>query len=279
MLYRHLIFFILLLFFTSIFTQEIDNVDSASQEFQFEITRPENMEDAQNNEDLDESVITKDSSIKETVINKDESVPLEMNIDLDKNISSNNVSIKAKSYFSLLLPGLGEYKLGKKEQAKIFFISEAIIWTGFVSSYLLHYKYFDDARGYLYSYGHSPNAWDIPEDSMSMVLNYDSSEFYYRFDESIINRNPDPERIYFWEWESKDHKNEFIRIWNLGHKARVVSYFFAGATVLNRAISFLNSRRIAANILEGKESTTINSKFIPGMITSNVPGILWVRNF
>ena len=42
--------------------------------------------------------------------------------------------INSNAFKSLLIPGLGEYSLNKKEHSKNFFIAETFLWLSFLGS-------------------------------------------------------------------------------------------------------------------------------------------------
>jgi hypothetical protein len=154
--------------------------------------------------------------------------------------------------YSLLLPGLGDYKLGHKSRAVVFFGIEAAIWTTFVVSRIEGAAREEDYEEFAVRFagvartGHS-------DDFYAIIRDYDSSEEYAadvkldgRFElltdigyESleryfIENRVADYEP---WLWQSLDKKVEYQVLRSSSKTAYQRATFALAAAAANRVVS------------------------------------------
>jgi len=154
--------------------------------------------------------------------------------------------------YSLLLPGLGDYKLGNRGRAIVFFGIEAAIWTTFVVSRIEGAQREEDYEQWAVNFagvtrtGHS-------DDYYALIRDYDSSEEYasdikldgriegfphagYAYLEQyfIENRVADYEP---WLWQSLDKKIEYQVLRSSSKTAYQRAKFCLAAAAANRLVS------------------------------------------
>ncbi|MCK5329807.1 MAG: hypothetical protein KAK01_00230 [Candidatus Marinimicrobia bacterium] len=143
---------------------------------------------------------------------------------------------------SLILPGLGEYSLGKNRLGRFFLLTEVVLVTGaLVSSTSV---YFEDLamRSYASDYafvtpgGQSDQFWvDIG--------NYESRDAFnaehLRWREFDVLYNNDHELN--WEWISPKHREKFRDIRVNRDRLKHTTKFVISAVVLNHVISAIDA--------------------------------------
>jgi len=167
--------------------------------------------------------------------------------------SSPSISTGRAVLYSLLLPGLGDYKLGHKSRAVVFFGIEAAIWTTFVVSRVEGAARTEDYEEFAVRFagiertGHS-------DDFYAIIRDYDSSEDYaadvkmegrfgsyytdigYEYLERyfVENRVADYEP---WLWQSLDKKVEYQVLRSSSKTAYQRATFALAAAAANRVVS------------------------------------------
>lgn len=153
--------------------------------------------------------------------------------------------INSNAFKSLLIPGLGEYGLDKKEHSKFFFIAETFLWLSFLGSQK-GYSWYKDDYMMFGSYHANIDLDVVPDYKLSKLIvhmsQYDNMEEFnetmdrQRRDDSYTN----PE-IYEWNWDSDDNRNKFNDIRIKSSNLKQINNFTISALLINRLISFFNT--------------------------------------
>ncbi|MFH1755251.1 MAG: hypothetical protein ABIA59_06065 [Candidatus Latescibacterota bacterium] len=174
-------------------------------------------------------------------------------------------------WYSLLVPGLGDYYLGNTTRAKGFFIAEAAIWTSFIvfeaQGHLREggYKDFAMTFGGVTGSGHS-------DDYYRILSQYNSSDEY---EEAIKKEGrfvlyPDAgynalddfylsERISDfepWQWPSDELRWEYRAIRKGSRQAYRRAMYSVAAAVANRVVSSLFALKSARDLRRGDQAST-----------------------
>lgn len=142
---------------------------------------------------------------------------------------------------SALIPGAGEYYLGHRGRARIFFTGEAISWIGFGTFRMYGHWRKDD----MIRWAHDRAGAELTGKSdfyLDMVGFYDDIDQYNTF-----GRVMDPERPYLfdtpsnhWRWQDANDKQAYRDLKNQSREAYRRANFMVGAMVVNRIISVID---------------------------------------
>ncbi len=169
--------------------------------------------------------------------------------------------IDKKKYFlqSLLLPGLGEYQLGEKTQAYIFFSAEAFL----IGSALALNKYSDLLTDDYQEFAmrHAGVASKSRNERYWVNIgNYDDVDAYNRqknIKHQFSSRYENP--AYFWYWDNSSNRKKYDKLRINAENMNTYSYYAVGAVILNHVISAINSSYLASN-LKMKANLTARKK-------------------
>ena len=179
-------------------------------------------------------------------------------------IGSDKKSLGKAILYSALLPGMGEFYVGNKTKAKVFFTAEAMTWIGYAAFHIYgDWKKDDMIR---YAADKAGAQLDGKDDQfLDYVGFYDSRE-----DFNSLGRVTDPERPYlydtpenYWQWTNDADRNSFKEMKNSSREAFRRRDFMIVAAVANRIISVIDAvrdvkkanRRVATNITDKDERT------------------------
>ena len=142
---------------------------------------------------------------------------------------------------SFLVPGWGEYKLGRKKEAAAFFITELSLIA--VAS---GFKYYSSIREDDYKElavlqaGINPSGKD--DRYWIDIANYDNVEDYNaqrNINRDYENRYDDPSD--FWDWSSTSTRKDYDDIRISSEDGNTRFYYTIGAIVLNHFVSAINA--------------------------------------
>jgi hypothetical protein len=171
--------------------------------------------------------------------------------DLDASDTA-GISAGRAALYSLLIPGLGDYKSGNRSRGYVFFGVEAAIWTTFIVARVQGQQREDSYEewavlfGGVENTGHSDDFYvlireygnsaeyeaDIKQEGREALwpdVAYEPLEDYF-----VRNRVADYEE---WEWASLDAKIQFQEIRSASKNAYRLSSFALAAAVANRLVS------------------------------------------
>jgi hypothetical protein len=159
---------------------------------------------------------------------------------------SGGKSIFKAALYSTLIPGGGQYYLGKRKTARYFFAAEALTWFGYLS-----FKTYGNWRRDDYIAFAAVNANADLEDKSDEHLAWVG--FYNNIREfNSFGRVWDPERAYLpdtpenhWEWKSDDERQTYRDLRNRSLEAFRRSDFMIGVAILDRVVSVIDAVRSA----------------------------------
>jgi len=155
-------------------------------------------------------------------------------------------SVARAALYSLLLPGLGEYYVGHKQKARVFFTVEALGWAGLIGFRVYSNWKEDDYRRFA---AERANADLEGKDDWfaDMVGFYDDIDQYNSF-----GRVFDPERPYLednasnhWRWQTRSDRAIYRHLKNKSREADRRAEFMIGLLVVNRIVSVIDAVRDA----------------------------------
>tara|TARA_Y100001970_G_scaffold146197_1_gene179539 strand:- start:8042 stop:8665 length:624 start_codon:yes stop_codon:yes gene_type:complete len=155
----------------------------------------------------------------------------------------------SQAWKSMVLPGMGQNELGHKDRAKLFLLSEYILWSSFIFSDNQYSSYRSDYKSYGEQY--AGVNWDHKNDLFaSHVGNYDSLELYnlLTLQNGLLENYTDedysdtsPFHDYYWNWNgNRENRIEFDKLRNKSENYDKAKNFVVAGIVLNRIISFLD---------------------------------------
>ncbi len=154
-------------------------------------------------------------------------------------------AVKAAIY-SAILPGWGEYYLGHKKKARVFFTAEALSWIGF-AAFTTYGKWKKDDFIRFANERAGADLWGKDDDFLDLVGFYDNVDEYNSF-----GRVFDPDRPYLednasnhWRWQSSGDRASYRHLKNQSREAYRRADFMIGLAVLNRVVSIIDAIRDA----------------------------------
>ena len=161
------------------------------------------------------------------------------------------VNIRA-AFYSLAVPGLGEMVVGRPTLGKSLMVLDGLTWIALGTAFIYRSELMDDLRAYLYANAgcdgtHSFNgktAHDLSESELELPLYADSSGYYERRVYLPSRDSYMQKADFFWRWNSETAHQRYYDMWGKANRVRVVGYYFLGAAVINRIISFINTGRM-----------------------------------
>jgi hypothetical protein len=158
-------------------------------------------------------------------------------------------SVMRAAMYSALLPGAGEYYVGNRTKAKVFFAGELLIWAGFVS-----FRTYSDWKKDDYIRFARLNAGASLEgksdDFLGWVGFYESIDQY-----NDLGRAVEPGRPYLpdtpenhWRWQSDADREHYQELKRISRRADQRADFMIGAAIVNRIISIIDSVRDAVRL-------------------------------
>ena len=171
------------------------------------------------------------------------------------------VSVAKTALYSALLPGLGEYKLGHKTKAKIFFSAETVGWLSF-AAFKVYGNWKEDDMISFASERANANL------SGKNDLYLDMVGFYSNLDEyNALGRVSDRDREFYpntpeyhWQWTSIDDQQAYRDLKNSMRSADKKSDFVITLLIVNRIVSVIDAVRDAVRFNRNSEDYFGESK-------------------
>ncbi len=153
-------------------------------------------------------------------------------------------SIFRAALYSTLIPGLGEYYVGNRGKARIFFATDAVTWIGYAS-----YRIYGHAKEEDYIRFAQTNAnaqlEDKSDDFRDLVGFYSSINEY-----NTLGRVFDTDRPYLvdspenhWQWQSEADRGTYRHLKNRSREAYRTADFFIGIAIVTRIVSVIDAVR------------------------------------
>ena len=155
-------------------------------------------------------------------------------------------SIVKAALYSALLPGLGEYYVGNRRKARVFFAVEATAWIGYLSNRVYGNWKEDDLIRFASEYADA-NLEGKSQEFQDWVGFYDDIDQF-----NSLGRVQDQDRPYLvdnsenhWRWQSDEDKANYRNLKNSSREAFRRANFLVGLAVVNRIISIIDAVRDA----------------------------------
>ena len=187
------------------------------------------------------------------------SIPLHAQVIVEETITTDTVDFFTKEekevqrrkfprlamLMNLVLPGLGHQYLGDEKRAMVYFTSEALFVFGMVFSESYSKKMYRNSKSYAWKYADTKCTKD-PEDEYWKIIGYEDFMSSGEYNDAV-EHNRDFDMKYVepdeaWYWESEYYQEKYRDIRQAATSFHVVSSFFLGAMILNRAVSFIDAR-------------------------------------
>jgi len=159
---------------------------------------------------------------------------------------SGSKSVFKAALFSTLIPGGGQYYLGKRKTARYFFAAEALTWLGYFSFNTYGNWRQDDYIAYAATHANADLAGKNDE-FLTWVGFYNNIREFNSF-----GRAWDPDRPYLpdtpenhWEWKTDDERQTYRDLKNRSLEAFRRSDFMIGVAILGRVVSVIDAVRSA----------------------------------
>lgn len=154
---------------------------------------------------------------------------------------SGKKSLAKAALYSALLPGLGEFYVGHKQKARLFFGAEAATWVGYGAYKIYGHSKEDDYVRFAQT---NANAQldNKDDDFRDMVGFYTNINEYNSF-----GRVFDPDRPYLvdspenhWQWQSSEDQATYRHLKNRSREAYRKADFFIGVAIIARLVSVID---------------------------------------
>ncbi|MBN1756045.1 hypothetical protein JW877_07515 [bacterium] len=160
--------------------------------------------------------------------------------------SSHKKKVSKALVFSLLLPGAGEYYLGNKNNAALFWVAEGAIWLTFAS--LQVYGHWEEERYISWAISHAGIITQGKDkDYYQNIGLYDDIQDY-NYWTYLFERDQDmlyPETAdWFWKWDMPESRYYYRELRHNSEKAYRNSNIVIGVAILNRFLSGINVLRL-----------------------------------
>lgn len=156
------------------------------------------------------------------------------------------VSMLKAGIYSALIPGLGEYYVGHRAKARIFFAVEAATWVSFFTFHIYGNWKEDDFIQFAAENANA-NLENKSDEFTDWVGFYDDIDQF-----NSLGRVQDPERPYLvdnaenhWRWQSAEAQSTYRHLKNRSREAYRHRDFMVGLAVVNRIVSIIDAVRDA----------------------------------
>lgn len=148
---------------------------------------------------------------------------------------------KSAFFRSLILPGAGEYYVGKRTFAQIFLAAEVTLWVSHFA--FLQYGKWVRKDALAFAATHSgatikgkPSQFFVDIGNYSDIYSYNEAKLRFGEYEKLYS-----ETEYFWSWDSDDHRQKFQDMRIASDRARNRATYVLGAIFANHLISAINA--------------------------------------
>jgi hypothetical protein len=153
-----------------------------------------------------------------------------------------NISATKAGLYSALVPGLGEWYLGSKSKARVFFAIDAATWISFIS-FRVYGNWKEDDFVRFGEVNANASLQDKDDEFLDMVGFYQSIDEYNSF-----GRVFDPERPFLvdnpdnhWYWTNSEDQATYRHLKNRSREAFRRSEFMLGLAALTRVVSIVDA--------------------------------------
>lgn len=148
---------------------------------------------------------------------------------------------RAAFFRSLLLPGAGEYYLGKRNLAKAFFATEISLWLSYFAFQQYGQWVRQDALAFAATHSGAaidgkPSQFFIDIGNYTDIYQYNDAKLRYGEYEKYYT-----EEDYFWSWDFVSNQKKFEAMRIASDRARNRSTYVLGAVFANHLISAIHA--------------------------------------
>jgi hypothetical protein len=142
---------------------------------------------------------------------------------------------------SLILPGAGEYYLGKKNLARAFFATEVTLWLSYFAFQQYGKWVRQDALAYAATHSGAriegkPSQFFVDIGNYTDIYQYNDAKLRYGEYEKYY-----AEADYFWSWDQDSNRHKFENMRIASDRARNRSTYVLGAVFANHLISAIHA--------------------------------------
>ncbi len=155
---------------------------------------------------------------------------------------------RKKAFFrSLILPGAGEYYVGKRTFAQTFFAAEVSLWLSHFAFQQYGKWVRKDALAYAATHSGAaikgkPSQYFVDIGNYSDIYQYNAAKLRFGEYEKVYS-----EAEYFWSWDEDDHRQKFQNMRIASDRARNRATYMLGAIFANHLISAVHATWQAVN--------------------------------
>lgn len=178
---------------------------------------------------------------------------------------------------SLILPGAGEYYLGKHTLAKAFFATEVTLWLSYFAFRQYGQWVRDDALAFAATHSTAeiegkPSQFFVDIGNYIDVYQYNAAKLRFGEYEKVYN-----EGDYFWSWDRDKNRQKFENMRIAGDRALNRSTFVIGAVFANHLISAIHAswqthryNKKLDNLSKSNIQLHFNTNYFTGEISLNI---------
>lgn len=156
------------------------------------------------------------------------------------------------AFYSLLVPGMGEWYAGRFDIGRYSLIAEGTLWLSYYSLQRYGSWIRDDARSFAVIHAGASLAGKDDQYFVDLGNFMDTEEYNAK---KLTDRMPellyDPDAGYRWRWDSDVKRREYRSMRVAGETVFNTSKFVIGAVVVNHLISAVNAVRLAKQHNDG----------------------------
>ncbi len=159
---------------------------------------------------------------------------------------SKQKSVGRAFFMSLVLPGAGEYYMGRKSQAFMFLGFEVLAWSGLLANQLYsdhlkdEYKTFAGQHAGVQPAGKDLQYW-IDIGKYDDIYSFNEQRRRDRYFDAIYDETP----ANYWKWDSRDNRFRYDGKRLRANEIASQDVYFYAAVLLNHLVSGINAMRLA----------------------------------
>jgi len=178
---------------------------------------------------------------------------------------------------SLILPGAGEYYLGKHTLARAFFATEITLWLSYVAFRQYGKWVRDDALAFAATHSAAeiegkPAQFFVDIGNYIDIYEYNDAKLRFGEYEKVYD-----EGDYFWSWDRDKNRQKFENMRIAGDRALNRSTFVIGAVLANHLISAIHAswqtHRYNRKLDQGSQTNihlNVSSNYFTGEVLLNI---------
>lgn len=171
---------------------------------------------------------------------------------------------------SLLVPGLGEAYAGAHKRARVFLITEGIMWAGFAAFRIYGGWRADDYR--VYAADHAAVTLNGQPDTFFRDIGAFSSSELFNFQQQLllgsrVKQYTGPDA---WAWDADPSRKTYLTIRRSSRRAYTRSVYVIGVALTTRLISAID----ASKAVDAGDSSSASSS--PFRLNLSPDGSLWL---